>query len=207
MSLLFKRLIDIIFSVTGLIFLSPFLLLTMVSIKIDDQGPVFFRQQRVGKDGLLFRIIKFRTMVVNAEKMGAGVFIERNDPRITKVGKLLRYMSLDELPQLFNVIKGEMSLVGPRPTLLYQVERYDERQKQRLNMKPGITGWAQINGRNELSWPEKIELDLWYVNNWKLGLDFKILWKTMLIVFSGSGIQGDSKGDYISKSPPPNNNE
>lgn len=207
MSLLVKRLIDIIFSVTGLIFLSPFLLLTMVSIKIDDQGPVFFRQQRVGKDGLLFRIIKFRTMVVNAEKMGAGVFIERNDPRITKVGKLLRYMSLDELPQLFNVIKGEMSLVGPRPTLLYQVERYDERQKQRLNMKPGITGWAQINGRNELSWPEKIELDLWYVNNWKLGLDFKILWKTMLIVFSGSGIQGDSKGDYISKSPPANNNE
>ena len=126
MHLFLKRVIDILFSLIGLTIISPFLLLTAAAIKIDDPGPVFFRQERVGRNGLIFRIFKFRTMVVDAEKKGAGVFVEEDDQRITRVGKFLRHLSLDELPQLINVLKGEMSLVGPRPTLMYQVEEYDD---------------------------------------------------------------------------------
>lgn len=170
-----KRLIDFWASLFGFILLSPLFLVIAVAIKLDSPGPVFFRQERVGKDGRVFKIFKFRTMVVNAEKMGAGVFVEKEDPRITRVGKWLRNTSLDELPQLINVLRGEMSLVGPRPTLPYQVERYDERQRRRLLMRPGITGWVQVNGRNSLTWPEKIELDIWYVEHWSLWLDLRIL--------------------------------
>lgn len=155
----------------------------------------------MGKDGRVFKIFKFRTMVVNAEKMGAGVFVERDDPRITKVGKWLRNTSLDELPQLINVLRGEMSLVGPRPTLPYQVERYNERQRRRFLMRPGITGWAQVNGRNSLTWPEKIELDIWYVENWSLWLDLKILWKTFFTMLKKEGLYSGLKGDQISGVP------
>jgi len=195
---LIKRLLDFLTSLVGLILLLPFFGVIAASIKIDDRGPVFFRQERVGKDGHIFRLYKFRSMVVGAEHKGAGVFVEEDDSRITRVGKLLRRASLDELPQLINVLKGEMSLVGPRPTLPYQVERYDARQRKRLTVKPGITGWAQVNGRNALTWPERIELDLWYVDNWSLLLDLKILWRTFLKVIRGEGVYGVSTGDYIS---------
>lgn len=182
----------------GLIILLPLFTIIATAIKIDDRGPIFFRQGRVGKDGRIFRIYKFRSMEVGAEHKGAGVFVEENDSRITRVGKFLRHTSFDELPQLINVLKGEMSLVGPRPTLPYQVERYDARQKKRLTVKPGITGWAQVNGRNALTWPERIELDLWYVDNWSLWLDFKVLFMTFLVVLKKRGLYREIREDPIS---------
>ena len=193
-----KRLIDFLTSFIGLAILSPLLGLIAAAIKIDDPGPVFFRQERAGKGGRIFRVFKFRTMVVDAEKKGAGVFVEEEDPRITRMGKFLRHASLDELPQLINVLRGEMSLVGPRPSLPYQVGNYDERQRRRLLVKPGITGWAQVNGRNALTWPERIELDLWYVDNWSLWLDMKILLKTFLVVLGKQGLYRKDKEDPIS---------
>jgi exopolysaccharide biosynthesis polyprenyl glycosylphosphotransferase len=196
-----KRLIDFWGSLFGLMLLSPLFLVVAVAIKLDSPGPVFFRQERSGKDGRVFNIFKFRTMVVNAEKMGAGVFVEKEDSRITRVGKLLRDTSLDELPQLINVLRGEMSLVGPRPTLPYQVERYDERQKRRLLVRPGITGWAQVRGRNSLTWPEKIDLDLWYIENQSLWLDLKILWQTIFAVLNKQELYSGLKGDQISGVP------
>lgn len=197
----FKRYFDIFIScIILLLFISLFILIAIV-IKIDNPGPILFRQKRVGKDSQIFIIYKFRTMVVNAESEGSGMIIEKDDLRITRFGKVLRYLSLDELPQLFNVIKGQMSLVGPRPTLFYQVKRYDQRQKRRLKVKPGMTGWAQINGRNDLTWPEKIDLDLWYIDNWSHMLDLNILFKTPLIVFRRTGIQSNKKYDDISKNP------
>jgi len=189
---------DLLGSGTGLIILSLLFGIVALAIKIDDRGPVFFRQERVGKDGSVFRVFKFRSMVVDAEKKGAGVFVEEDDPRITRVGKFLRNTSIDELPQLINVLKGDMSLVGPRPTLPYQVEQYDARQWRRLKVKPGITGWAQVNGRNELTWPERIELDLWYIDNLNLWLDIKILFKTVLAVLSRQGLYRRGKKDPIS---------
>jgi len=188
-----KRSIDLLISVTAIILFSPLLLLLACVIKLDSKGPVIFRQQRVGKGGNIFKIYKFRTMVVDAEKLGTGIHVEKKDPRITRIGKFLRHTSLDELLQLINIIKGEMSIVGPRPTLAYQVERYDERQKKRLLVKPGITGWAQVNGRNSLTWPERIELDLWYIDNWSLLLDAKVFFKTIGVIFSNKGIYKDSK--------------
>lgn len=185
---LIKRLLDFAVSLVGLIILLPLFTIIAVAIKIDDRGPVFFRQERAGKDGRIFQIYKFRSMEVGAEHKGAGVFVEENDPRITRVGKFLRHTSFDELPQLINVLKGEMSLVGPRPTLPYQVERYDARQRKRLTVKPGITGWAQVNGRNALTWPERIELDLWYVDNWSVWLDFKILFRTLIVLFKTNNL-------------------
>jgi len=200
LSLILKRLIDFTASLVGIIILLPLFLLIAVFIKLDDGGPVFFRQERAGKTGQLFRIFKFRTMVRNAEKIGAGVFVEEEDPRITRVGKFLRHTSLDELPQLINIFKGEMSLVGPRPTLPYQVEQYDENQRRRLDVKPGVTGWAQVNGRSSLSWPERIELDLWYIDNWRLGLDFKILLRTVKVVLEKSNLYKAADYDPISGS-------
>ncbi|MBS3946931.1 MAG: sugar transferase [Dethiobacter sp.] len=188
-------------SLFALMLISPLFLGVAVAIKLDSSGPVFFRQERAGKDGRVFKIFKFRTMVVDAETMGAGVFVEKEDSRITKVGKWLRDTSLDELPQLINVLLGEMSLVGPRPTLPYQVERYDERQRQRLLLRPGITGWAQVSGRNSLTWPEKIELDIWYVENWSLRLDIKILWQTIYVIFDKQDLYSGLKGDQISGVP------
>ena len=150
--MILKRILDIVLGVIGLIITSPLWLYVIIRIKTEDQGPIFFVQERVGRNGQLFQMYKFRSMVVDAEKKGAGIFVSSDDERITRIGKFIRKTSIDELPQLINVLKGEMSIVGPRPTLEYQVKRYNERQKRRLLVKPGITGWAQINGRNNMTW-------------------------------------------------------
>jgi lipopolysaccharide/colanic/teichoic acid biosynthesis glycosyltransferase len=165
---------------------SPLLGLAALVVKLEDGGPVFYRQLRVGKDGRDFELLKLRTMVVDAERQGAGYAVDRDDPRITRAGRVLRRLSIDELPQLWNVLRGEMSLVGPRPTLRYQVDRYDERQRSRLDVKPGLTGWAQVNGRAALPWDERIEFDLWYVEHRSTRLDLKILVRTPVALFRGT---------------------
>lgn len=174
----------------SLIVLLPIFAIIGVFIKLDSRGPVFFTQKRAGKGGKIFKAYKLRTMVVNAEKIGLGYEIAKNDSRITRVGKYLRW-GIDELPQLINVFKGEISLVGPRPALPHQVNKYSKREKRRLEVKPGITGWALINGRNKLSWPERIKLDIWYIDHWSLWLDLKILFKTVwVVIFTREGIYG-----------------
>lgn len=165
---------------------SPVLAVAAAAIKLRDGGPVLYRQTRVGKDGADFELLKLRTMIVGAEMQGAGFAIDKNDARITRVGRVLRSLSLDELPQLWNVVRGEMSLIGPRPTLRYQVERYTPRQRRRLEVKPGITGWAQVHGRAALPWDERIELDVWYVEHRSLWLDLKILAKTPFALVGGT---------------------
>jgi lipopolysaccharide/colanic/teichoic acid biosynthesis glycosyltransferase len=172
---------------------SPLLALAAIAVKLEDGGPVLYRQTRVGKDGTDFELLKLRTMVVGAETMGAGLAVNRGDPRITRSGRLLRKLSLDELPQLWNVVRGEMSVIGPRPTLRYQVEQYDERQRHRLDVKPGITGWAQINGRAALPWTDRIELDVWYVEHRSPRLDLRILARTPLALFRGT-YKGETGG-------------
>ncbi len=172
---------------------SPVLLAAALAVKLEDRGPVLYRQTRVGKDGVDFELLKLRTMVVGAETKGAGFAVDKGDSRITRVGAFLRRTSIDELPQLLNVVRGEMSLIGPRPTLRYQVERYDERQRRRLNVLPGITGWAQIHGRAELSWPERIELDVWYVDHRSPRTDLLILLRTPLALFGGT-YKGETGG-------------
>jgi lipopolysaccharide/colanic/teichoic acid biosynthesis glycosyltransferase len=164
-----------------------------LAIKLEDGGPVLYRQRRVGRDGREFELVKLRTMVVGAETQGAGWAVNRGDPRITRVGRVLRRLSLDELPQLWNVVQGEMSLIGPRPTLKYQVDRYTDHQRRRLEVKPGITGWAQIHGRAALPWEERIELDVWYVEHRSPRLDLKILLRTPLALFGGT-YKGETGG-------------
>jgi len=188
--LFIKRIIDIVGSLLGLIVFFPFLLIITILIKLDSQGPGFFKYKRVGKDGEEFISYKLRSMVENTTEIGLGIEIVRDDPRITLVGAFLRRWSLDEIPQLINALKGEMSLIGPRPALPHQVAKYTEFEKKRLEMKPGITGWAQVNGRNLLSWKERIKLDVWYIQNWSLWLDFKILLMTPKIVLSRQGLYG-----------------
>ena len=174
----------------ALIILLPIFVLIGIFIKLDSKGPVFFVQERAGKNGKIFEAYKLRTMIINAEKIGLGYEIAKNDNRITRVGKHLRW-GIDELPQIINVFKGEMSLVGPRPALPHQVEKYPKRDKRRLEVKPGITGWALINGRNALSWSERIKLDIWYIEHWSLWLDLKILIKTIwVVIFTREGIYG-----------------
>ena len=165
-------------------------------IRLDSPGPVFFRQQRIGKDGHPFVPLKFRSMVDKATTMGLGLNVSTDDPRITRVGRVLRNTSLDELPQLFNVLTGEMSLVGPRPTLPDQVAAYNNFQRRRLLVKPGITGWAQVNGRNAIPWEERIKLDVWYVENCSLKLDFTILLKTIKTWTRQEGLYGPSGINY-----------
>ena len=181
-----KRIFDFLASAIGIVLLSPLLLIIAVWIKLDSKGSVLFKQERVGKDNKFFDILKFRTMVVDAEK--SGFYTSENDSRITKSGDFLRKTSLDEIPQLFNILKGEMSIIGPRPTLKYQVDEYTDFQKRRLEVLPGVTGWAQVNGRNSLSWPERITLDVWYVDNFSLLLDAKILYKTVFVWLRGEDI-------------------
>ena len=178
---------------TALAATSPVLAAAAIAIKLEDRGPVLYRQTRVGKDGVDFELLKLRTMIVGAERQGAGWAVNRGDPRITRVGRLLRRLSIDELPQLWNVVRGEMSVVGPRPTLRYQVERYTPRQHRRLDVKPGITGWAQIHGRASLPWDDRIELDVWYVENRSPSLDLRILLRTPLALFSGT-YKGETGG-------------
>jgi lipopolysaccharide/colanic/teichoic acid biosynthesis glycosyltransferase len=181
-----KRAFDVAGSSGLLLLASPVLLGSAIAIAIEDGGPVLYRQRRVGKDGEEFELLKLRTMVVGAENIGAGFAVNEDDPRITKVGRVLRRLSFDELPQLWNVLRGEMSLIGPRPTLAYQVERYTPRQRRRLEVKPGITGWAQVHGRAKLPWDDRIELDVWYVENRSFWLDLKILAKTPGALMSGT---------------------
>ena len=177
---------DIALAGTALVVASPLLGLAALAAKLGDRGPVLFRQTRVGKDGVDFELLKLRTMVVGAETIGAGFAVDQGDARITRVGRVLRKLSLDELPQLWNVVRGEMSMIGPRPTLRYQVEKYTAHQARRLEVKPGITGWAQVHGRASLPWAERIELDVWYVDHRSARLDLKILAKTPLALFSGT---------------------
>jgi lipopolysaccharide/colanic/teichoic acid biosynthesis glycosyltransferase len=188
-----KRALDVSGALFLLLLASPLLALAAAAIVLEDRGPVLYRQRRVGKDGAEFELLKLRTMVVGAERLGAGYAVNAGDPRITRAGALLRRLSIDELPQLWNVIRGEMSLVGPRPTLAYQVERYTARQRRRLEVKPGITGWAQIHGRARLPWDERIELDVWYVEHRSLLLDLRILARTPAALFAGT-YKGDTGG-------------
>jgi undecaprenyl phosphate N,N'-diacetylbacillosamine 1-phosphate transferase len=195
-SRLVKKISDQFLGWLVLILLSPIFWLLAGLIRLETPGPAFFRQERIGKDGRPFVAYKFRSMVNNAASMGLGLNVAVNDFRITRMGKFLRSTSLDELPQLFNVIQGEMSLVGPRPTLAYQVARYDRVQHRRLLVEPGITGWAQINGRNAIPWEERIKLDVWYVNHWSLGLDFYILLRTVRTWVRKEGLYGPSGINY-----------
>jgi lipopolysaccharide/colanic/teichoic acid biosynthesis glycosyltransferase len=180
------RAADVAGASLGLVLATPLLGAAALAIKLEDGGPVFYRQARVGRDGAEFELLKLRTMVVGAEREGAGWAVDEGDPRITRVGRVLRRLSLDELPQLWNVLRGDMSLVGPRPTLAYQVEQYAPRQRRRLEVKPGITGWAQVHGRAALPWDERIELDVWYVEHRSAWLDLKILLRTPLALFRGT---------------------
>jgi len=170
----------------ALVLASPVLSIAALAVKLEDGGPVLYRQRRVGKDGGEFELLKLRTMVVDAERQGAGHAVDRGDPRITRSGRVLRRLSVDELPQLWNVLRGEMSLIGPRPTLRYQVERYTERQRRRLEVKPGLTGWAQIHGRASVPWDDRIDLDVWYVEHRSPWVDLKILARTPFALFRGT---------------------
>ena len=182
-----KRILDVIFSLLGLIILSPILLITAIAIKLESRGPIIFKQKRIGKDGVVFNIYKFRSMIVGAEKIGTGVYSKKDDNRVTKVGKFIRMTSIDELPQLVNILKGEMSIIGPRPVLTYhpwKYEEYTKEQLKRFNVRPGVTGWAQVHGRKDVEWNERIKLDVYYVKNISFWLDIKIFFKTILQVLS-----------------------
>jgi lipopolysaccharide/colanic/teichoic acid biosynthesis glycosyltransferase len=186
-----SRVLDVLLSGVLLALASPFLGAAALAIRLESKGPVFYRQRRVGKDGRPFELWKLRTMVPGAESLGAGIYVVEGDPRITCVGRLLRRFSLDELPNLVNVLKGDMAMVGPRPTVQQQVDRYTDRQRRRLEVSPGITGWAQINGRTSLPWPERIELDVWYVEHRSLRLDLRILARTARMLASGRGLYSE----------------
>ena len=181
-----NRAADVAIAGTALVVSSPLLGAAALAIKLEDGGPVLFRQERVGRDGMPFELLKLRTMTVGAEHEGAGYAVNAGDPRITRVGRALRRLSLDELPQLWNVLRGDMSVIGPRPTLAYQVEQYTPRQRRRLDVKPGLTGWAQIHGRARLPWDERIELDVWYVEHRSPLVDLKILLRTPRALFGGT---------------------
>jgi lipopolysaccharide/colanic/teichoic acid biosynthesis glycosyltransferase len=181
-----NRALDVTIAGAALVAASPLLALAALAVTLEDGGPVLYRQSRVGKDGVEFELLKVRTMVVGAERQGAGFAVDRGDPRITRAGRVLRRLSIDELPQLWNVLRGDMSLIGPRPTLRYQVERYTQRQRRRLEVKPGLTGWAQIHGRAELPWDERIELDVGYVEHRSPWIDLTILIRTPLALLGGT---------------------
>jgi lipopolysaccharide/colanic/teichoic acid biosynthesis glycosyltransferase len=185
------RPLDLALALVLLVVTAPLLGLAALAIKLESRGPVFYRQRRVGKDARPFELVKLRTMVPGAETMGAGIYVLEGDARITRVGGLLRRFSLDELPNLINVVRGELAIVGPRPTVQEQVDRYTERQRRRLEVKPGITGWAQINGRTSLPWPDRIELDVWYVEHRSLRLDLRILARTARMLASGHGLYSE----------------
>ena len=186
-----SRALDVAVAGVLLLLASPLLVLSALAIRLESRGPVFYRQLRVGRGGEQFQLWKLRTMVPGAEAMGAGIYVLEGDARITRVGRLLRRFSLDELPNLVNVLRGEMAIVGPRPTVQEQVDRYTDRQRRRLEVKPGITGWAQINGRTSLPWPDRIELDVWYVDHRSLRLDLRILARTARMLATGHGLYSE----------------
>jgi lipopolysaccharide/colanic/teichoic acid biosynthesis glycosyltransferase len=193
---LVKKVLDRLVAFLLLVVTSPLLAAACIAVRLESAGSPIYRQRRVGKDGVQFDLYKLRTMVHGAETIGAGLAVDEDDPRITRVGRFLRRFSLDELPNLLNVLRGEMSLVGPRPTVQAQVSQYTERQRRRLAVEPGITGWAQIQGRAALPWHERIELDLWYVENWSLRLDLRILLSTARLLLSGRGLYRGTTGGW-----------
>ena len=191
-----KRALDLVGATALLVLSSPLMALAALLIRLESRGHPIYKQRRVGRHGRPFEIYKFRTMVDGAEYVGAGLAVNEGDPRITRVGHLLRRWSLDELPNLVNVVRGEMSLVGPRPTIQVQVDRYTPHQRRRLEVKPGITGWAQVNGRTSLPWHERIELDVWYVDHRSLLLDVRILLRSLRLVFEGYGLYKGETGGW-----------
>jgi lipopolysaccharide/colanic/teichoic acid biosynthesis glycosyltransferase len=191
-----RRAFDVLIAGTALLVTSPLLAVAMVMIRLESHGHPIYRQRRVGKEGRPFEVYKLRTMVSGAERMGAGLAVDADDTRITRIGRFLRRTSLDEVPNLVNVLRGEMAIVGPRPTVQVQVDQYTERQRGRLAVKPGITGWAQVNGRASLPWAERIELDLWYIEHRTLLLDLKILWRTARMVLTGHGLYKGETGGW-----------
>ena len=195
-----KRVLDVVVAGTALVVCAPVLAAAAALVRLETHGHAIYRQRRVGRDGEPFELYKLRTMVHGAEQMGAGLAVNVGDERITRVGGILRRTSLDELPNLFNVLAGEMSIVGPRPTVQVQVDRYTERQRGRLSVRPGITGWAQVNGRASLPWNERIELDLWYVEHASLALDLRILLATVRMVVTGHGLYTGETGGW--RDPP-----
>jgi len=198
----FKRFFDIVFSFLGLIVAAIPMLIIAIAIKIDSKGPVIFKQERLGRKGKVFKILKFRSMCVGAEQTGSGVYSGKGDTRVTKVGNLLRKTSLDEIPQLFSVLKGDMSFIGPRPPLTYHpwtLDKYTEEQKRMFEVRPGITGWAQINGRKDVEWNKRIKLNVWYVDHVSMWLDIKILFKTVFKVFSNA--DNENKGATVVSAP------
>jgi lipopolysaccharide/colanic/teichoic acid biosynthesis glycosyltransferase len=186
-----SRPFDVLIAALALLVAAPVIAVAALAIRLETHGPAFFRQRRVGRHGEPFELWKLRTMVTGAQGMGAGIYVLDGDPRITRVGALLRRFSLDELPNLFNVITGDLAIVGPRPTVQEQVDRYTPRQRRRLEVRPGITGWAQVHGRTSLPWPERIELDVWYVDHRSLALDLRILARTARMLISGHGLYSE----------------
>jgi lipopolysaccharide/colanic/teichoic acid biosynthesis glycosyltransferase len=191
-----SRPLDVLIAGLALAVAAPLLAAAVVAIRLESRGHPIYRQRRVGRDGEPFEMIKLRTMVANAEHIGAGLAVNEGDSRITRVGALLRRFSLDELPNLVNVLRGDMAIVGPRPTIQAQVDQYTPRQRRRLEVKPGITGWAQVNGRAALPWDERIELDVWYVDNRSLALDLRILARTVHMLVTGRGLYKGETGGW-----------
>ncbi len=196
-----RRAFDLVVSALASVFAAPLVAVLAAAIRLESPGHPVYTQTRVGKDGQIFAIYKLRTMVRGAEFIGAGLAIQEGDERITALGRLLRRYSLDEIPNLWNVLRGEMSIIGPRPTLAVQVEQYTPRQRGRLAVKPGITGWAQVNGRTSLPWSERIELDLWYVEHRSLALDARILARTIVMVLTGQGLYKGERGGWRPPGP------
>jgi lipopolysaccharide/colanic/teichoic acid biosynthesis glycosyltransferase len=196
-----RRGLDVVFALCALLITAPLLAICMLAVRLESRGPAIFRQRRSGLRGAPFDMLKLRTMVDGAEHIGAGLAVNAGDARITRVGSLLRRTSLDELPNLVNVLRGEMSLIGPRPTLPAQVAQYTPRQRLRLEVKPGITGWAQVNGRASLPWAERIELDIYYVEHRSLALDLRILLRTPMLVLGGGGLYKGATGGWEGEAP------
>ena len=191
-----RRAFDLVVAGTALLVASPALAVAMALIRLESPGSPIYRQRRVGRDGREFDVLKLRTMVTGAERMGAGLAVSEGDTRITRIGAFLRRTSLDEMPNLVNVLRGDMAIVGPRPTVPVQVAQYTPRQRGRLAVKPGITGWAQVNGRTTLPWNERIELDLWYIEHRSARLDARILWRTARMVLTGHGLYKGETGGW-----------
>ena len=195
-----KRALDVGLGAVALVLAAPGLAAAAILIRLESPGHPIYRQRRVGRDGRPFELYKLRTMVTDAERLGAGLIVDAGDARITRIGAWLRRYSIDELPNLINVLAGDMSLVGPRPTVQVQVDQYSERQRGRLDVRPGITGWAQVNGRASLPWHERIELDLWYVEHASLRLDLRIMWLSLRMVLGGHGLYRGETGGW--RQPP-----